>query len=174
MKIFVINKGIFVLGAGLFLFASCQNNDRASYQDNGQEMTVDTADKQLLDESKTLTLPYTAVIDTQTTLISIEENPQKSKVPLNKEELAAALNIKYPDIHLVIDSLSHDTLRVHIPEATYLTQQYGTTGAMTYLAEATYAFTEIKGIHVVYFTFKEGDHAVPGPYTRQSFDKKNI
>jgi len=174
MKTFTINKALFVLGVGLVLLGSCQNNNQASYQDNGQETTIDTADKQLLEDSKTLTLPYTAVVDPQTTLISIEENPQKSKVPLNKEELAEALNLKYPDIHLVIDSVRHDTLLVHIPNATYLTQQYGTTGAMTYLAEATYAFTTIKEIHVVNFSFKEGDHAVPGPYTRQSFDKKNL
>jgi len=174
MKTVVVNKGIFVLWVGLILLGSCQNNNQESYQDNGQETAIDTADEQLLNESKTLTLPYVAVLDSISNNIEIQENPQKSKVPLNKDELAEALNIKYPEIYLVVDGISHDTLQVTIPKAAYLTQQAGTTGAMTYLAEATYAFTDLPQINVVNFSFKEGDHAVPGPYSRKSFNKKNI
>ncbi|GAA4796858.1 hypothetical protein GCM10023231_26690 [Olivibacter ginsenosidimutans] len=167
-------KAFFALWIGAVLLGSCQNNQQESYQDNGQETAVDTADKQVLNESKTLTLPYIVEIDSLSTAVEIKENPQKSKVPLTKDELAEALNTKYPEIHLVVGRMSHDTLQVSIPEATYLTQQYGTTGATTYLAEATYAFTEIPQIKVVNFSFKEGDHAVPGPYTRKSFNTKNL
>lgn len=162
---------VFIILAGLF--GSCRNNTHEN-QGNQQETMVDTADKQMLEESKTLTLPYIAVVDSTSTIIEIKENPQKSKIPLNRDELAEALNLKYPEIHLVVEGLSHDTLKVKIPEADYLTQQYGTTGASTYLAEATYSFTEIPEIKVVNFSFKEGDHAVPGPYTRKSFNAKNL
>ncbi|QNL49965.1 hypothetical protein H8S90_25320 [Olivibacter sp. SDN3] len=155
-----------------FFFMACQSNreDREAEDKSLQEQKAD-ADPHALDEAKTLTLPYIVVADTETAAIEIEENPQRSKVPLNKEELLEALNIKYPDIDLKLGASSHDTLQVNIDDATFLTQQYGTTGALTYLAEATYAFTELPDIKVVNFNFKEGDHAVPGPYTRDSFRK---
>lgn len=159
-----------ILFAALFL--SCQQNTDNKNTSEGDSLAE--ANGQELEVAKTLTLPYVAVMDSASTYIEIKENPQKSKIPLDQEELAEALNIKYPDIKLSVNKVSHDTLYVDIPVATFLTQQYGTTGATTYLAEATYAFTEIPAIEVVNFSFKEGDHAVPGPYTRASFNKKNI
>lgn len=168
-----IRKSITILKVIILVFfIACQGNrsDREAEDKSLQEQQAD-ADPHALDEAKTLTLPYVVVADIETGDIEIEENPQKSKVPLNKEELLEALNIKYPDINLALGTLSHDTLQIHIDDATSLTQQYGTTGALTYLAEATYAFTELPAIKVVNFHFKEGDHASPGPYTRDSFKK---
>lgn len=165
-------KFLFLLLASLSFFWNCQNQTKEEKKTEQEQ--IEGNEKQLLEETKTLSLPFVAVVNNETTQIEIQENPQKSKVPLNKEELAEALNIKYPEIHLEVDKISHDTLSVNIPNATYLTQQAGTTGAMTYLAEATYAFTDLPEIKVVTFNFKEGDHAVPGPYSRNSFNKKNI
>ncbi|MDM8173861.1 MULTISPECIES: hypothetical protein [Olivibacter] len=155
-----------------FLIFACRNEQENKANRTSSD-TVDTA-KTISSASKTLTLPFIAVVDSNTTRIELQANPQKSKVPLNKEELAEALNIKYPEIKLELGKTSHDTLLVNIPSATFLTQQMGTTGALTYLAEATYAFTDLANIKVVNFVFKEGDHAVPGPYTRKSFNTKNI
>jgi hypothetical protein len=45
---------------------------------------------------------------------------------------------------------------------------------MIFLAEATFALTEIEGIKAVNFNFQEGDHAAPGTYTRNDFDKLNL
>jgi len=163
-------KKITILALLAIVFAACQSN---SNKDSDNQKLADT-DKHLMDESKTLTLPYVAVMDSASTYIKIEENPQRSKIPLTKDELAEALNIKYPEINLAVNKVSNDTLYVDISDASFLTQQYGTTGATTYLAEATYAFTELPDITVVNFIFKEGDHAIPGPYTRKSFNKENI
>ncbi|MEH6306044.1 hypothetical protein RYH73_10355 [Olivibacter sp. CPCC 100613] len=152
-----------------FLIIACQNEQGNTHtsDSDGTETTTSSA-------IKTLTLPFIAVVDSNTTRIALQENPEKSQIPLNKEELAEALNIKYPEVKIELGAVNHDTLSVKIPNATFLTQQMGTTGALTYLAEATYAFTDRTNIHVVNFVFKEGDHAVPGFYTRKSFNTKNI
>lgn len=171
-KQFIRMKNLLLSIVIVGLFLACQPN--TENKNTEESDSVANTENQELDAAKTLTLPYVAVIDSTSTYIEIEENPQRSKIPLSQEELAEALNIKYPDIKLSVGKVSHDTLYVNIPNATFLTQQSGTTGATTYLAEATYAFTEIPAINVVNFSFKEGDHAVPGPYTRGSFNKKNI
>ena len=64
---------------------------------------------------------------------------------------------------------SNDTAYLKIADATVLTQQMGTTGAMMYLAFVVYNVTELPGIRFVTLAFDEGDHAVPGTYTRESF-----
>ena len=58
---------------------------------------------------------------------------------------------------------------VQIINAEYLTQRMGSSGAQDYLASATYTLTENRQIKKVNFIFEEGDHAVPGVYTRQTF-----
>jgi hypothetical protein len=42
----------------------------------------------------------------------------------------------------------------------------GTTGATAYIEAVTYTLTSLKNIHYVEFDFKEGDHAIPGRYSR--------
>lgn len=164
-------KRIFFIALASLLIVNCQNERTNSDE---KQSPREESNKTNSTTAKTLTLPFIAVVDSTSNLIALEENPQKSSIPLNKEELAEALNIKYPEIKLNLREVSHDTLFVVIPNATFLTQQIGTTGALTYLAEATYAFTDLTDIKVVNFEFKEGDHAVPGPYTRKSFNTKNI
>jgi hypothetical protein len=58
---------------------------------------------------------------------------------------------------------------VKIPEATYLTQQMGSSGPTMFFAEAVYNISEIPGIRFINFDFEEGDHAQPGTYTRDDF-----
>lgn len=64
---------------------------------------------------------------------------------------------------------SVDTIYIKIPKSSYLTQQMGTCGANAFIATTTYTLTDIKDINYVNFDFEEGDHAVPGTYTRQFF-----
>jgi len=42
------------------------------------------------------------------------------------------------------------------------------------MATATYTLTEAKGINYVDFDFEEGDHAVPGTYSRESFKPEPV
>lgn len=88
---------------------------------------------------------------------------------LSIDEVSALLNNRYPNIQLQVLRQSGDTLYVQIPEATYLTQQMGSTGPELYFGEAVYNLTEIPGIRFINFALAEGDHASPGTYNRDSF-----
>ncbi len=80
------------------------------------------------------------------------------------------LNNKYVNIKAVLLKTSGDTMYLNIPEATYLTQQMGSTGPILYFADAVYNLTEVPGIKYVNFDFEEGDHASPGILNRESFN----
>jgi len=166
------NAGKFVL---LFLFSfmvigylGCQNT-RQSDENTSQDSSL------LIDSipavEQELTLPYQILYNEKTERFEIKDNTDSNNIARTPEDLAKTLNRKYPDIQLIVKERSGDTLTVSIPEATSLTQTSGTAGAMVYLAETTYSFTSIDSIEVVNFSFKEGDHAVPGPYTRDSFNE---
>ena len=71
---------------------------------------------------------------------------------------------------------------VEVINARYLTQRMGTTGADAFMAAATFTLTEHDAVDAVRFVFPEGDHAMPGIYSRDTFtarwrigpeDKKN-
>ena len=72
-------------------------------------------------------------------------------------------------VHLDFVKISNDTVYIKIPDATFLTQQMGSTGASMYMAGAVYNLTELPGIKYINFDFEEGDHAAPGTFTRDSF-----
>ncbi|WP_374166858.1 hypothetical protein [Arcticibacter sp. MXS-1] len=86
------------------------------------------------------------------------------------EAAIAAINKKYPQIKLQYVGRRGDTVVTRIPEASYLTQEIGTAGAEVYFAEATFSLTEVPAINAVTFNFEEGDHAMPGTYSRKSFE----
>lgn len=58
---------------------------------------------------------------------------------------------------------------VAVINARYLTQRMGTTGADAFMAAATFTLTEHDSADAVRFVFPEGDHAMPGVYSRETF-----
>jgi hypothetical protein len=58
-------------------------------------------------------------------------------------------------------------LRIKDPEL--LTQRMGTTGANEYLGYIVLSVTSIPDVELVHFDFPEGDHAIPGFYSRARF-----
>lgn len=82
---------------------------------------------------------------------------------------ALAQYLSNEHIKLEFTRISHDTVFIRIPDATYLTENMGSTGAMQRMAAYVYNFTELPGIQFVNFDFEEGDHAAPGTYNRDSF-----
>ncbi len=79
------------------------------------------------------------------------------------------LNKGNPNIRLEMIKSSQDTIYLKIADATYLTQQMGSTGPTFYLSAVVYNLTEIPGINFVTLEFEEGDHASPGTFNRNSF-----
>lgn len=103
-------------------------------------------------------------------------NSEKLKKPdndsvsaLTPQSLIQALNLTYPDIQLVLNTISHDTIYISIPESSKLTEELGSTGAYNYMATTVYNLTELRKVKFVNFKFKVGDHAEPGTYTRDDF-----
>lgn len=123
-----------------------------------------------LELEKSLVLPWNVQMNDSTHAMQIRKDPNANIANLQPEDMVDALNLKYPQIKLSWDKQQGNKAFVSIANATYLTQQSGSEGAKAYLAEATYSLTELEGIAAVEFSFKEGDHARPGVYTREDFE----
>ena len=159
---------LFVLIAVVF-FSSCRN------ESSGDKPVTNTSKPALVAEEseKTLDVPWVAEFNDSTELLEIRKNPVAHPENLNEQDIVDALNLKYPQIKITAISRQGKTAVVKIEDATYLSEQMGSTGARAYLAEATYSLTEIKGIEAVDFRFKAGDHVTPGILTRSSFENFN-
>ena len=82
------------------------------------------------------------------------------------------MNTRYTNVQMHLVKQSRDTIYISIPEATYLTQQMGSSGPEIFFADAVYNLTEIAGVRYVNFQFEEGDHATPGVLNRNSFKEQ--
>lgn len=89
------------------------------------------------------------------------KDPETFRSQENREPLGPP-KLKFIDVQIGIIS-------VEVINARYLTQRMGTTGAGAFMATATFTLTEHENIDAVNFVFEEGDHAVPGVYSRSVF-----
>jgi len=71
---------------------------------------------------------------------------------------------------LIFKKEENKTVFVGISHPDLLTQQMGSSGAMSYMAMVTYSLTSVKGVDCVFFDFPEGDHAIPGQYCKHAFE----
>ncbi|MEW6184342.1 MAG: GerMN domain-containing protein [Thermodesulfobacteriota bacterium] len=90
-----------------------------------------------------------------------DQDPESFRTPKDREA-ADPPKVKLKEI-------KNKTAFVEIINAEYLTQRMGSSGAEEFLAVVTYTLTEHPNIQIVHFIFEEGDHAVPGPYSRKYF-----
>lgn len=88
---------------------------------------------------------------------------------LNPDAVVRYINTTNSNVQFELVKTSNDTVYVKIKDATFLTQQMGSTGTTMYLAQVIYNLTEIPGIRYATLDFVEGDHAAPGTYSRESF-----
>ena len=157
-----MKRELYIAITALFLIASCQS-----------EPGKTDADKSTISArpylEKTLVVPWIIELNDSTKLMEIKKNPAADLSNLGPQDMVDALNLKYPQIKLEWIKQEGNKAFVKIADATFLTQQSGTEGAQAYLAEATFSLTELKDIHAVEFSFKEGDHAQPGVYSRDDF-----
>ena len=101
------------------------------------------------------------------------KKPDDSKIEtMSAEEITTELNKDFDDIPLQLVKTSNDTAFVKITDSQKFTNRIGSTGAYNYMATVVYNFTELKNIKFVKFDFIEGDHAVPGVFSREDF--KNL
>lgn len=162
-------KSLHFLLIAVLIFSGCRN------ESSGDKPVTKAAQpaSAVRESEKTLDVPWVAEFNDSTELLEIRKNPVAHPENLNEQDIIDALNLKYPQIKITAISRHGKTAVVEIEDATYLSEQMGSTGARAYLAEATYSLTEIKGIKAVDFRFKAGDHATPGILTRRSFENFN-
>jgi hypothetical protein len=146
----------FLFASAFFLLTSCNNK----------------ADQPVTDENSgggTARYSWDAAINDSTGRLEMKRVETSGPDSLSIPAVISFVNSLYPNVQLVWIKTSGDTLYLKIPEATYLTQQMGSTGPTLYFANAVFNLTEISGIKNVNFYFEEGDHATPGTFNRENF-----
>lgn len=159
-------KNILLL-AGILFIISCGNTSNK----NNSDADTSSADEemQLEPEEK---LVWITQYDTAKAEFHLVQQRQINADSLQPQDMVQVLNDAWKDVNVTLEfkKISHDTLYVNIPQAEYLTERMGSSGAMEYLASTTYNLTEVKNIRFVNYTFKAGDHLSPGTYTRDDFN----
>lgn len=154
-------KAVIFLLSGLILVASCRNETEPKVSDKDSTLVSD-------EEVILTSPPYNVEFDEKTQGLSlIRSNESLKGADLN--DIISSINKKYQDIKLNLVKAGRDTIELKIDDAKQLTQGMGSTGAEAYLAEVTYSLTELRGVKAIKIDFEEGDHAMPGTYTRADF-----
>lgn len=162
----------------LLLIISCNTAQKDDNTTSELDQTSETDQKsEMGSESSVVYDPSEAIwgfeYDPDTEDVELKQLRPVDKNALTGESIEKIVNKSWPRIELKFIKISNDTAFVSIPNSQVLTQQMGSSGAMSYLVSTTYSFTELAGINHVSFDFEEGDHAVPGVYNRNSWDKNN-
>ncbi|HCN83739.1 MAG TPA: hypothetical protein DIT07_08965 [Sphingobacteriaceae bacterium] len=147
----------------IFLLSACRNSEEETAESKDSVKTSSPI------AQKAIIIPYVAEYNEQTQKIELQHDTGNDVSKFSVAEMIEAVNLRYPKIQMQLLSTDAGIVHVKIIDASYLTENMGTAGAKIYLAEATYALTEISGIKSVDFSFTEGDHASPGIYTRADF-----
>lgn len=161
-----MKRSVLSLLLALVMLSSCRDNKKP-FQPTAQDSTAPPKETEKPDS--TMEIPWVAVYNDNTQLLELKKNPLAPHHPADPKVVIEALNLRYPQIKLEWVGRDGTTAMVKIADAANLTEGSGSTGAESYLAEATFSLTEIENIHAVDFHFTEGDHASPGIYTRKSF-----
>ncbi len=102
-----------------------------------------------------------------------EEMRKRIYAPLDSVSVPQALingvNKTYSEMKLEFDRLAGDTLYVKIPDASWLTERAGNTGAEQYLSFAALNLLETKAVKFVHFNFTAGVHARPATWSEKDF-----
>jgi hypothetical protein len=157
---------------GISLIVGCNSNDNKKEETIHQTVT-DTVSSSSSDTAKTI-INHTMIWSVQPEGNENEklQAPQNVKLDtLSSTQLVQLINNNFPDIHLDLLKISHDTIYVKVPDSKKLANEIGDTGAENYLASATFTLTELKNVKFVNISMKPGDHAEPGVYSRDDFKR---
>ena len=154
-----------IIATFLLAFVACKNSsDKSSSAENG--------DTVLLEETNLLPpeerLPWKLSYDSLTGNFRLQQQTKLSD-SATAAGILADINMLWPEIEARYQKTSSDTIFIRIPDSEYLTQRMGSSGPPGYMALVTYVLTELPGIRYVDFNFEEGDHAIPGVFSREDF-----
>ncbi|RZF61962.1 hypothetical protein EWE74_03865 [Sphingobacterium corticibacterium] len=169
MHIKTIFMGLLILGVG----CNPSRQQGEEQYDESDTMKMDTVQQV---ENPFIYVPTEAFWEYQYDTVTLDFKPVKVReVPadsLTAEGIETMINHTWPNVQVRYIETFGDTVYLEIPESTVLTQQMGTAGAEQFMVSTTYSFTELPDVRYVAFGFEEGDHAVPGVYSRNSWDNK--
>ena len=158
----------------IVIFYGC-NSSEDKKAEPSEEVIIDTSSSVTASPDSMHTIINRSLIWTVDEEKPGEEKLKKpeSAIPetFSSAQLIEVLNNNFPEVHLDLLKVSHDTMYVTIPDSKRLSRELGSTGAENYMASATYTLTELKKIKFVNFNFTPGDHAEPGTYSRQDFQR---
>lgn len=162
MKNFLVSFGMLLLVMGC---APTQHDDKTG--------AVTEEKPEIISESSVVYDPSGAIWNYDYNLLTNEFEIKQLRVvdndTLTGEMLEKILNQAWPGVQIKFVKTSNDTAFIFIPDSKVLTQQMGSAGAESFMISTTYSFTELKGIEQVSISFEEGDHAIPGVYSRNSW-----
>lgn len=104
------------------------------------------------------------------------EMKEKKKIFAPKDSVTVpqafvnGVNKTYGEIKMQFNRISSDTVYVNIPDAVWLTDRAGNSGAEQYLSFAALNLLETKGVHYVHIDFTAGVHARPATWSRNDFN----
>ncbi len=122
-------------------------------------------------DSVTLVLPDSILVYD----VDVEEKTfnRHEEIPADSLTLQRVVNgllQKYPEVKIVIERLSNDTLYITMPDkGEYLGERMGSTGSSTWITEAVVNLTAVKGINYVKLGIEEHSHASPQVLGRSDF-----
>jgi len=160
----------------LFLLTLCACNNNANNKavndsTNILELPADSSEADIIELGKEDFYVWQVDNDKKT----IAKNPRITEQYLNADTLIIGLNKMFSTIKLEKIKQSNDTLYTQIKDATFLTEQMGSSGSELYIAQAVLNLTSIKGINYVKIDFEEGSHASPDTWSKESFkDYKEV
>lgn len=159
-----------------FTIFSCTSNENKNEKPEAlppKSIDTLTSSSNSSDSVKTIiNRPMIWTVDDVNTETGKLKKPENIRLDtLSSSHLIQLINNNFPDIHIDLVKISHDTMYVKIPDSKKLTQGIGNTGAEDYMASATFTLTEFKNIKFISFDMKEGDHAGPGVFSREDFKR---
>jgi len=154
---------VFILVA-VVCFSSCRNETDSKVNDRDSLSTATS-----IESTEGISDPlYTVEYDEKTQGLNLVRGDE-TITGVDAADVVRVMNKKYEGIKLDLVDSGKDTIAVKIDDATKLSQGMGSMGAEAYLAELTFSMTELEGVKAVKIDFEEGDHAMPGVYTRADF-----
>lgn len=156
------------LSFGIILLMLACNRAEPDEQAAVDPFVEDTASSVVYEPSEAL---WVYDYDQQTQDFEVKQVRQVDRDTLSASTVEKITNSLWPRVQVKYVKTSNDTVYILIPDSEVLTQQMGTAGAQSFLISTTFSFTELLDVNFVSYDFEEGDHGIPGVYSRNSWNK---
>lgn len=169
-----MRKNVIWIACIICINFSCNSNENNN-EEVSNEVIQDTLSEAGNSADSTITIsnrPLIWTVNQENTGMEKLKKPEEVRLDtFSSGHLVQLINSSFPDVHLDLVKISHDTIYVNIPDSKKLTQEMGSTGSENYMASATYTLTELKNVKFVNFAMEQGDHAEPGVFSREDFKR---